>query len=87
MGEGPPVAALSGLSEEEAGARLAAEGPNELPRPSRHGVLALAGEVVREPMILLLLFIGVLYSVLGVPACARPPGLLGGGPGPAPTTR
>ena len=65
MGEGPPVAALSGLSEEEAGARLAAEGPNELPRPSRHGVLALAGEVVREPMILLLLAAGGLYLVIG----------------------
>jgi len=44
-----------GLSSSEAAARLASDGPNELPRERPRTLLASAGAVVREPMILLLL--------------------------------
>ena len=45
----------TGLSEAEAQARLKAEGYNELPRPDRRTTLRIVFEVVREPMIALLL--------------------------------
>lgn len=54
-----------GLSEEEASRRLAAEGPNELPSAKRRSTLWIALEVVREPMIALLVACGVLYLLLG----------------------
>ena len=44
----------SGLSRAEAARRLAAEGPNALPSAGRRGVLAIALEVLLEPMFLLL---------------------------------
>jgi Ca2+-transporting ATPase len=55
----------AGLTEAEAAARLAAEGPNELPTARPRSLLALALEVVREPMISLLVGAGALYVVLG----------------------
>ena len=54
-----------GLSSAEASARLAADGPNELPRAGRRSVLHIALEVVREPMLALLLAGGVAYLLLG----------------------
>lgn len=57
--------ALSGLSEVEARARLATEGFNELPRASRRTPLRIAFEVVREPMLALLLGGGAVYLLLG----------------------
>ncbi|MEB2311152.1 MAG: cation-translocating P-type ATPase [Sorangiineae bacterium] len=54
-----------GLSEREAGARLAAEGPNELRAARARSAFAIALEVVREPMFLLLLACGALYLTLG----------------------
>lgn len=57
--------ARRGLSEAEAAARLAAEGPNELPRPERRGVFEIVGDVVREPMLALLLCGGAIYLALG----------------------
>ena len=42
---------LAGLSAEEAAARLARDGPNELPTARREGVLRLLVEVVTEPML------------------------------------
>lgn len=54
-----------GLSHEVASARLAAEGPNELGADQRRTLFAIAGEVAREPMFLLLLGAGAIYLALG----------------------
>jgi Ca2+-transporting ATPase len=61
----PDPRKLPGLSSAEAAARLAAEGPNEIPSARRHSVLRLAADVVREPMILLLVSCGAIYLALG----------------------
>src|ERR1017187_10386983 len=58
---------IHGLTQEEASARLAAEGPNELPSAKPRSFLAIAWEVLREPMILLLVAAGVIYLILGEP--------------------
>ena len=55
----------SGLSEQEAAARLAAEGANELPRHSRRTVLRIVVEVFREPMFQLLMVAGLIYLAIG----------------------
>jgi Ca2+-transporting ATPase len=57
--------ALTGLSEEEALSRLEEEGYNELPSSKRRSIVAIAFEVVREPMFLLLVACGAIYLVLG----------------------
>ncbi|MFA6124491.1 MAG: cation-translocating P-type ATPase [Sphingomonas sp.] len=54
-----------GLTSEEVAARLAADGPNELARAGRRSVLRIAFEVLREPMLALLLAGGVAYLLLG----------------------
>ncbi|MEI7608117.1 MAG: cation-translocating P-type ATPase [Rhodospirillaceae bacterium] len=54
-----------GLSEADARGRLEAEGYNELPRPARRTALRIVLEVVREPMLALLLGGGVVYLALG----------------------
>jgi Ca2+-transporting ATPase len=59
------LARLRGLGEDEAARRLAAEGPNELPAERDRHVLGLALDVVREPMLVLLLACAVLYLALG----------------------
>ena len=59
------IAPLQGLSEAEAAARLQAEGFNELPSAKPRSIFAIAWEVVREPMFLLLVACGVVYLVLG----------------------
>jgi P-type Ca2+ transporter type 2C len=56
---------LKGLSEAVAAERLKAEGYNELPSSKRRSTLAIALEVVREPMFLLLVACGALYLLLG----------------------
>ena len=58
-------ASIRGLSEAEAQARLKTEGYNELPRPDRRTPLRIILEVVREPMLALLLGGGVIYLALG----------------------
>ncbi len=65
MVENFDVAALRGLTEAEAAARLEKVGPNELPSAKRR--LAIAFEVVTEPMFLLLVAGGVIYLLLGDP--------------------
>ena len=57
--------AVGGLSDQEAAARLRADGPNELPSAKPRSFLVLAWEVVREPMLLLLIGAGAIYLVLG----------------------
>src|SRR3954447_9955495 len=59
------AARLTGLGESEAQARLAAEGPNELPQPDRRTPLRIVMEVLREPMFALLIGGGVIYLLLG----------------------
>ncbi len=54
-----------GLSQEVAAARLAAEGPNELGTDQRRSLSAIAAEVAREPMFLLLLGAGTIYLATG----------------------
>src|SRR6516164_7770018 len=56
---------LIGLSESVAQARLAAEGPNELPLADRRTPLRIVLEVLREPMFALLLGGGAIYLLLG----------------------
>jgi P-type Ca2+ transporter type 2C len=54
-----------GLTETEVRRRQHRDGFNELPEPRRRGIGAIALEIVREPMILLLVAAGSLYSVIG----------------------
>jgi Ca2+-transporting ATPase len=54
-----------GLSEREAAALLVQFGANELPAARRSGLLRTALDVVREPMILMLLAAGGIYLLLG----------------------
>ena len=56
---------IRGLSEADVQARLKAEGYNELPRPDRRTPFRIVLEVLREPMLALLLGGGVVYLVLG----------------------
>ncbi len=56
---------IRGLSEADAQARLKTDGYNELPRPDRRTPLRIVLEVVREPMLALLLVGGVIYLALG----------------------
>jgi P-type Ca2+ transporter type 2C len=56
---------VTGLTESEAQARLKAEGFNELPRPDRRTPLRIVLEVLREPMLALLLGAGLIYLILG----------------------
>ncbi len=57
----------SGLTQDEAKARLAADGPNELGANQRRTIFAIAGEVAQEPMFLLLLGAGAIYFAMGDP--------------------
>jgi P-type Ca2+ transporter type 2C len=60
-----PHTDTKGLTEGEAQIRLAADGPNELPRAGSRSAFKIVGEVLREPMLALLLAGGVAYLVLG----------------------
>lgn len=68
----PPQAALSqlhtneqGLTAAEAARRLAESGPNQLTRPEDEAWYSELLEELTEPMILLLLAVGVLYAIFG----------------------
>jgi Ca2+-transporting ATPase len=54
-----------GLTQEEADERLREDGPNELPAARRRGLFAVFFDVVREPMLALLLLCGGVYVALG----------------------
>ena len=64
-GKATPVPHNVGLSEAEARRRLESDGPNELSRPESHALARLIGQVLAEPMFLLLIGAVVLYLVLG----------------------
>ena len=55
----------AGLSSIEAAARFASDGPNELPKAKRRSAFRIVGEVLREPMLALLLGGGIAYLILG----------------------
>ena len=62
-----PVNLGTGLSDAEAAQRLRNEGPNELPRGPGRSRLAIALEVLTEPLIALLFAAAVLYLIFGEP--------------------
>jgi len=55
----------TGLTTDEAQSRLVSEGFNELPRANRRSMLRIIFEVLREPMLALLIAGGVVYLLLG----------------------
>ena len=59
------LTSIHGLHEADVQARLKTEGYNELPRPDRRTPLRIIVEVLREPMLALLLAGGVIYLALG----------------------
>src|SRR6266567_3383535 len=58
---------LTGLTSAEAAARLAADGPNELPTAKKRNLLQQTWDVVRQPMLLLLLTAGTVNFLLSEP--------------------
>lgn len=65
MNDSAVVTQPQGLSSTEAAARLAAEGPNLLPRPESRTLFRIVSEILREPMFALLLGAGAVYLLLG----------------------
>lgn len=65
MNQGFDIRAQKGLSESEAAERLRTDGPNELPSDRRRTIFNVLWDVVREPMLLLLVCGGLLYMFLG----------------------
>ena len=61
----PDPTDIRGLTHAEARRRLQAEGMNELPTARSRNIPAIALEVVREPMFLLLWVAGAIYLLLG----------------------
>ena len=61
----PNPASVHGLTTAEAASRLATDGPNALPRAKRRSPLRIILNVLREPMLALLLAGGVVYLLLG----------------------
>ena len=55
----------SGLSPEEAAKRLQREGPNELPSSKPRSIAAIAWQIIKEPIFLLLVACGAIYLFLG----------------------
>ena len=56
-----------GLTREEAEKRLKADGFNELPSQKKHGFLFILIDILKEPMLFLLLAAGIIYFLLGEP--------------------
>ncbi|MGL6044079.1 MAG: cation-transporting P-type ATPase, partial [Sandaracinobacteroides sp.] len=69
MNDRPPVVVAAfnraGLATADVEAALAANGPNELAKAGRRSVFRIVGEVIREPMLALLLAGGLAYLLLG----------------------
>jgi Ca2+-transporting ATPase len=61
----PPALLPGGLSEAEAARRLRAEGYNELPRQGRRTFPRIVVDVLREPMLAMLIGAGLIYLALG----------------------
>ena len=56
---------IIGLTDDQVAERLEVEGYNELPSSKKRSVFAIAFDVVREPMFLLLATCGMIYLLLG----------------------
>jgi Ca2+-transporting ATPase len=56
---------FEGLSEKQVAEKIEKEGYNELPSTKKRSIFAIAFDVVREPMFLLLIAAGTLYLILG----------------------
>jgi P-type Ca2+ transporter type 2C len=56
---------IKGVSEADAALRIAKEGYNELPSQKKKNIFHILWEVVREPMLLLLIGSGLVYLLLG----------------------
>lgn len=61
------TAAVGGLSSADAAERLRRDGPNVLPQPERRSRWRILRDVLREPMLLLLLAATAVYVALGDP--------------------
>ena len=59
------VSSIPGLSEKDAAGRLACEGYNEIPSARKQSILSIAFNVLKEPMLLLLVASGAIYFSLG----------------------
>ena len=59
------IDSLTGISEAEAARRLKEDGYNELPSAGKRSIFAIAFEVIKEPMFLLLIACGIIYLILG----------------------
>jgi Ca2+-transporting ATPase len=59
------VSRIQGLSEKEAAERLLHEGYNEIPSAKKRSFWRITWDVIREPMLLLLIGGGAIYSILG----------------------
>jgi Ca2+-transporting ATPase len=68
MPASPDPPPMSGLSETAAAAHLQRDGYNELPSARPRSIVAIALEVVREPMFLLLIASGTISLLPGDPA-------------------
>ncbi len=60
-----PLQLMDGLSDAEAAERLRVEGFNELPRQGQRSLARIVADVLREPMLAMLLGAGVIYMALG----------------------
>ena len=67
MGEPVSSTLLDGLTAQTAADRLATDGPNELPTARKRNLLQQAWDVVREPMLLLLIGAGTINFLLAEP--------------------
>lgn len=65
MAEPAPPAPTQGLSAQEAALRLQRDGPNALGVAAKRTVWHLLGELVRDPMLQLLIAAGLVYLLLG----------------------
>src|ERR1035438_10379165 len=61
---------FSGLTEDDASRNIASDGANEIASPEKRGLFAIAIEVAREPMFLMLVAAGPLYLLMGSPGDA-----------------
>jgi Ca2+-transporting ATPase len=67
MCEEPALPMEVGLTDTEAALRLGVDGPNELPTADRRNLVRLAWDVMREPMLLLLVAAGTVNFLLSEP--------------------
>jgi P-type Ca2+ transporter type 2C len=60
------IGSLTGLTEDEAARRLAEEGPNEIASAKPRSILRIAWEVIKEPMLLLLVAAGTVNILISL---------------------